>query len=35
MDDGDRRTARTLFKKVLSAQPDFELAQRDLNRLVQ
>jgi TolB-like protein len=35
MDDGDRKTARTLFKKVLSAQPDFELAQRDLNRLVQ
>ena len=35
MDDGDRKGAKTLFKKVLSAQPDFELAQRDLNRLVQ
>ena len=35
LDDGDRKTAKTLFKKVLSAQPDFELAQRDLNRLVQ
>jgi TolB-like protein len=35
MDDGDRKTARALFKKVLSSQPDFELAQRDLNRLVQ
>jgi TolB-like protein len=35
MDEGDRTKARTLFRKVLSAQPDFELAQRDLNKLVQ
>ena len=35
LDDGDRKTAQSLFKKVLSAQPDFELAQRDLNKLVQ
>ena len=35
VDDGDRKTAQTLFRKVLSAQPDFELAQRDLNKLIQ
>jgi TolB-like protein len=35
MDDGDRKTAQTLFRKVLSAQPDFGLAQRDLGRLMQ
>ena len=35
MDDGDRKTAQSLFKRVLSAQPDFELAQRDLDKLIQ
>jgi TolB-like protein len=35
MDDGDKKTARTLFRTVLTAQPDFELAQRDFDRLIQ
>ena len=35
MDDGDKKTARTLFHNVLNAQPDFELAQRDLDRMIQ
>jgi TolB-like protein len=34
-DAGDKPTARKLFKNVLQAQPDFELAQRDLDRLIQ
>ncbi len=34
-DSGDRRQASTLFKSVLAEQPDFELAQRDLDRLIQ
>jgi TolB-like protein len=35
LDDGDRKTAQALFRKVLSAQPDFALAQRDLDKLMQ
>lgn len=34
-DAGDKPAARKLFKNVLQAQPDFELAQRDLDRLIQ
>lgn len=34
-DVGDRRQAQTLFKSVLAEQPDFELAQRDLDKLIQ
>jgi TolB-like protein len=34
-DAGDKPAARKLFKNVLNAQPDFELAQRDLDRLIQ
>jgi TolB-like protein len=34
-DVGDRKQASTLFKSVLAEQPDFELAQRDLDRLIQ
>ena len=34
-DVGDRKQATTLFKSVLADQPDFELAQRDLDRLIQ
>lgn len=34
-DAGDKPAARKLFRNVLDAQPDFELAQRDLDRLIQ
>jgi len=34
-DGGDRKQAQTLFKSVLAEQPDFELAQRDLDKLIQ
>ena len=34
-DVGDRKQATTLFKSVLADQPDFELAQRDLDKLIQ
>ncbi len=34
-DVGDRKQATTLFKSVLAEQPDFELAQRDLDKLIQ
>src|SRR5581483_5250816 len=34
-DVGDRKQAQTLFKSVLAEQPDFELAQRDLDKLIQ
>jgi TolB-like protein len=34
-DGGDRKQAHALFKTVLAEQPDFELAQRDLDRLIQ
>ncbi len=34
-DVGDRKQASTLFKSVLAEQPDFELAQRDLDKLIQ
>jgi hypothetical protein len=35
VDSGDKKTARALYRDVLAAQPDFELAQRDLDRLIQ
>jgi TolB-like protein len=35
LDDGDRKSAQNLFRRVLTAQPDFELAARDLNKLIQ
>jgi TolB-like protein len=34
-DVGDRKQAQSLFKSVLADQPDFELAQRDLDKLIQ
>ena len=34
-DVGDRKQATSLFKSVLADQPDFELAQRDLDKLIQ
>jgi TolB-like protein len=34
-DAGDRKQAQSLFKSVLADQPDFELAQRDLDKLIQ
>jgi len=34
MDGGDRKVARALLQNVLAEQPDFELASRDLDRLI-